>query len=169
MVSRRVPPALRHVRVPHAVMQETIMFLRAQGKLRKEGIVLWRGVVDSHTHATVRAVIAPPQTALSSEYTGHVSVPLEARAKITRELNALGEVLLVQVHSHPAEAFHSQTDDEHPVILHKGAISVVVPYFGDVSFDDFANVEVFRLLEWPNWRQLSSRERAALFLIEGGP
>lgn len=147
-------------------MQETIAFLRTQGASKKEGIVLWRGTVESHMVGRVTAAIVPEQTALSSAFTGHVTVPLEARSRITRQLDQLGEVLLAQVHSHPADAFHSDVDDQHSIVLHKGALSIVVPNFGAVAFEDLSETETYRLIRWPTWQRLSAPERQRLLVLE---
>jgi hypothetical protein len=40
------------------------------------------------------------------------------------------ERYLVRAHSHPCEAFHSNTDNRNPALTFIGALSVVVPYFG---------------------------------------
>lgn len=45
---------------------------------------------------------------------------------------ALGpdDLYAARIHSHPMDAFHSPTDDANPALIHDGAISIVVPYFG---------------------------------------
>ena len=35
-----------------------------------------------------------------------------------------------QVHSHPREAYHSDTDSAYPVATLDGSLSIVLPYFG---------------------------------------
>jgi hypothetical protein len=44
----------------------------------------------------------------------------------------------VQVHTHPAEAFHSPTDDEWPLVHTVGFLSLVIPNLarGPVGFKD---------------------------------
>ena len=39
------------------------------------------------------------------------------------------ERLAIQVHSHPTEAFHSDTDDAYPIVTTLGGLSLVVPDF----------------------------------------
>jgi hypothetical protein len=43
----------------------------------------------------------------------------------------------VQVHTHPAAAFHSDLDDEYPIVHSPGFLSLVVPNFaqGPVGFN----------------------------------
>lgn len=49
------------------------------------------------------------------------------------ELNATlfqtREVLVVQIHSHPGDAYHSETDDAYPIVTALGGISIVVADF----------------------------------------
>ena len=40
------------------------------------------------------------------------------------------ETYIARIHSHPAEAFHSETDDQNPALTNHGALSIVVPFFG---------------------------------------
>jgi hypothetical protein len=40
------------------------------------------------------------------------------------------ETYIARIHSHPAEAFHSETDDKNPALTNHGALSIVVPFFG---------------------------------------
>jgi hypothetical protein len=39
------------------------------------------------------------------------------------------ERLAIQVHSHPTEAYHSETDDTYPIVTTRGGLSLVVPDF----------------------------------------
>lgn len=43
-----------------------------------------------------------------------------------------------QIHTHPGRAFHSDTDDQFPVVSQPGFISIVIPNFamGRMSLDD---------------------------------
>jgi hypothetical protein len=50
-----------------------------------------------------------------------------------RELAAgleTGELYIARIHSHPGEAFHSETDNRNPALTFEGALSIVVPFFG---------------------------------------
>jgi hypothetical protein len=40
------------------------------------------------------------------------------------------ELYIARIHSHPGPAFHSQADDDNPVLTHEGALSIVAPWFG---------------------------------------
>lgn len=50
----------------------------------------------------------------------------------------------VQVHTHPFEAFHSETDDAFPLLFDVGFLSLVIPNFatGPLGFDDAYLAEI---------------------------
>lgn len=58
-----------------------------------------------------------------------VEVPLAGKLELAAALD-LEERYVARIHSHPGEAFHSDTDDENPVLTQQGALSIVVPFFG---------------------------------------
>lgn len=66
-----------------------------------------------------------------------------------------------QVHSHPAEAFHSATDDRWPIVSQAGFLSVVIPDFaaGEPSLD---KAWIGRLQADGTWRHLSSAAEAVV-------
>ena len=84
--------------------------------------------------------------------------------RINRELYSLGLKLIAQIHSHPTEAYHSETDDAFPIVTILGGISVVVPDFGSRGID-LSTWEVYRLNNGPIWEHLSSLEKNKLLTI----
>jgi len=73
------------------------------------------------------------------------------------------EQLAAQVHSHPTEAYHSETDDTYPIVTVRGGLSLVVPDFGRSGlrgkgvasyrlgisgWDELAQDEVQRLIQF---------------------
>jgi hypothetical protein len=105
-------------------------------------------------------LVIPDQLARRTSYA--VSVELTAQGQWDLAA-ALGpeETYLARIHSHPAEAFHSSTDDRNPVITFDGAISIVVPYFGLGLRHGLAACAVLRLTNgtWQNLPPGSERDR----------
>jgi hypothetical protein len=105
-------------------------------------------------------LVIPDQLARRTSY--GVSVELTAQGQWDLAA-ALGpeETYLARIHSHPAEAFHSSTDDRNPVITFDGAISIVVPYFGLGLRHGLAACAVLRLTNgaWQNLPPGSERDR----------
>lgn len=55
-----------------------------------------------------------------------------------------------QVHTHPAQAFHSATDDAFPLMFHAGFLSLVIPDFalGPIGFEGAYLTEIQSDGEW---------------------
>jgi len=76
-------------------------------------------------------------------------------------------VIPIQVHSHPCEAFHSETDDERAFVQHTNGISIVVPDFGHIDPDQFFNMAVvYSLVEGTVWRELLPSEISHRFHLQ---
>ena len=58
---------------------------------------------------------------------------MEVKGEELHKLNAwlytAEQVLAVQIHCHPGEAYHSETDNRFPIVTAVGGASVVVPDF----------------------------------------
>ena len=76
-------------------------------------------------------------------------------------LERTGMGIRVQVHTHPQAAFHSETDDEYPIIHRAGFLSLVFPNFGlgAVGFDGAYLTE--RQADG-TWRQINVQSRLRL-------
>ena len=150
---------LPHV-VPISAVEETENFLRQSGLRDCEGAVLWIAESGSESFR-VRRVIAPRQTA--SRW--HFDVPLEERIRIAMTLQEK-ELVLLQVHSHPEEAFHSPTDDRKAMIDRQWALSIVVPNFCSDGMRDLDKLAAYALRGPLDWVQLSTDQLQRLLVIQ---
>ena len=116
----------------------------------QESVVLWVGR-EQAGRSLVQRMIVPCQRASAI----HFDVSLKERLRIIRELAASDEQLLVQLHTHPGEAFHSLVDDRLALPRHTGAISIVVPYFAREWNGDLRHASVNRHLGAGMWGELS--------------
>ena len=87
------------------------------------------------------------------------------------ELERIGEwlyqqsySLVSQIHSHPAEAYHSEADDELAIITTFGGLSIVVPDYG-FSDQSFEHSAFYRLLPDTGWTALSPIQISSLIKI----
>jgi hypothetical protein len=121
-----------------------------------EGFVLWLGNVTDAI-AGVEVAFVPPQSSIHGEEGVGYLVTSETLFQLNRELHRSGLRLLAQVHSHPAEAYHSSTDDAYAVVTTEGGFSIVVPNF---AADKVLPREcaVYRLISGGRWKKLSHRE-----------
>ena len=158
MANGLMSDVLRYV-VPRAIIGESVRKLRSLSGGYRESVILWTGTHRAE-EAMVRRIVVPRQRASAL----HFDVPLRERLRLARELAGCGEKLLVQLHTHPAEAFHSDTDDRLALPRHTGAISIVVPDFAAEWEGDLSQLSVNRHLGEGVWEELS--QEAVTMLIE---
>ncbi len=110
--------------VPANVRRETERHFRECGKGSRECLTFW---TSSGTGERLRIarVIHPPHasTAVTTDLTGADVCALNM------DLIAHGDRVVVQLHTHPGRAFHSQRDDELALVQTNGFLSIVVPRF----------------------------------------
>ena len=138
--------------VPDAIVQHTDDRLREAGHHHAECFVLWSGIVDRQTFR-VRTVHVPEQTAYHLAEGLCVRVDGPELHRLNVWLYEHGEQLGVQVHSHPTDAYHSETDDTYPIVTTRGALSVVVPDFARAGVRG-PGVAVYRLTS-SAWDEIS--------------
>ena len=114
--------------VTSGIVDETETSLRLAGRKGLELFVLWSGVVHE-TEFIVRTAHVPRQISYQLASGLMVRVEGDALHQLNRWLYEHEEVLAVQVHAHPTEAFHSDTDDSYPIVTVQGGISMVAADF----------------------------------------
>lgn len=141
-----------HFEIPKDIVTATEDALQEAGAEGYELFVLWSGTIDART-LTIKSHFIPEQTSFKTEDGLLVKVEGEALHKLNAALFDRAEVLAVQVHAHPTDAYHSTTDDTYPIVTALGGLSIVAPYFaGDGIFT--SDSETYRLAPdgWINIR-----------------
>lgn len=110
------------------LVRETESSLKKAGREGYELFVLWSGLTDGSVFRVQDAHI-PHQTSYRLESGLCVRVEGEALHKLNNWLFESGQLLAVQIHAHPTDAYHSDTDDAFPVVTMLGGLSLVVPDF----------------------------------------
>ena len=159
MASRRDKDAFRYV-VSRSLLQESAVTLRSMSGGVRESVILWTGTAGDE-EALVRRIAVPRQSASAK----HFDVPLDERLKLAQRLLASGEKLLVQLHTHPRQAFHSLADDQLALPRHTGALSIVIPNFASRWSGDLCDTSVNRHLGGGVWEELSPEAVARLFEV----
>ncbi|APZ18602.1 Mov34/MPN/PAD-1 family protein [Burkholderia pseudomallei] len=119
---------LQRFLVPRDLADETDRLLREAGRSGVERFVLWSGTMAQATFQ-VRTLHMPRQTAFKGPEGLSVRIDGPELHRLNVWLYEHEERLAVQVHSHPTEAFHSDTDDRYPMVTTRGGLSLVVPDF----------------------------------------
>jgi len=119
---------VRAFHIPAHLIEASEKPLREAGRAGYERFVLWSGTINNDAFQ-VRSIHVPSQTAYKLESGLCVRVGGDELHRLNRWLFEQGEVLGVQVHTHPTEAYHSDTDDTYPIVTQVGTLSIVVPDF----------------------------------------
>lgn len=114
------------IHIQHHQITTTIRHLQEAGRQRSECVVLWCGD-RTDSEISVRDVYVPEQISAEDFF----RIPPLSMQRLMTKLRKNNWMIAAQVHSHPMEAFHSPADDRWAIVRHKGAISIVVPYFAE--------------------------------------
>jgi hypothetical protein len=150
-------------RVPPHVLEESRLLLAEPGLEGLEAAVLWIGRKASEGLVEISGVHMPEQLAIRTEFGVAVTVVEHALSALIAALPP-GMFVPVRLHTHPAEAYHSSTDDDNMLLSHRGAISIVVPDFAREPIE-LACCSVNELDHHHHWRELDRREIEARFIV----
>lgn len=110
------------------VVTRTEEALQRAGHDGYELFVLWSGLIVDDRFIVVTPHV-PKQTSYRLESGLCVRVEGPELHKLNVWLFDADEMLGVQVHAHPTDAFHSDTDDAYPIVATLGGLSIVAPDF----------------------------------------
>lgn len=157
-VSSRLSEVTRYV-IPASVVEPTLSELRTVGEDHNEAFVVWGGTVsEGGKQLTFTSAVWPDQTASRSPEGLLVVVEGDALFALNKHLYQRGELLAGQVHTHPASAYHSSTDDDFPLVTLVGGLSVVIPDFARAGLQDLDRWAFYRLEALGVWRELDPAE-----------
>lgn len=155
----------RQLRIGASILRDAEQFLTDRGADGLEGTGLVAFSTDSDGWRG-EMFVAPDQRGQRAELGCWVEVTEQGKRELVVRLPA-GCRYLARVHSHPAEAFHSQTDDANPALSHEGAISIVVPYFGLGLRRGLSACAVYRLMAG-QWRSLAAGPARGKWVVSDG-
>lgn len=137
------------------LVAETIEILRHGGARNCETVVLWLG------SSTGVGEVYRPEQVVDVDF---FRLPEQSVRALMRHLRATRQRVLAQVHSHPAEAFHSKADDDWAIVRHEGALSVVVPHFAaHTDYQTFlSDAAMYRLNFADKWERVHGPEYLAI-------
>lgn len=133
--------------LPHPVLEQTLDLLRASARNRCERVALW--LAPAVGPSTVSEVYEPHQeTARDFFY-----LPPESLCALMARLKAGRLKVAAQIHTHPKEAFHSETDARWAIVRHVGALSLVLPLFAVTTTPAtfLKKVKIYELSEADEW------------------
>jgi len=157
---------IKEVRLTNEVLNVTKQRLNEAGKRKDESFVLWAGKFKTDFIFYVDTVIYPEQNAFRTSSGIGVYVSGDELFKINKWLYDNKQVLISQVHSHPTNAYHSDTDNNFPLVTEIGQFSIVVPYFARVSIA-LPNCAVYRLNSSNRWIEVNKSQISIIFKVVG--
>ena len=134
---------VRRFRIEASAIRETEEAIRAAGEDGYESFVLWSGTREYETF-TVAQVHVPEQTSYKVDAGLCVRVEAPELHRLNVWLYEAQQVIGVQVHSHPHDAYHSETDDTYPIATLEGSLSIVLPFFGRGGWES-CGIAAYRL------------------------
>lgn len=149
--------------VPRQTVDESLQFFKKQGERGHEGVALWPAKLVKEI-CQIGPAIIPQQITGPRMY----QIPADESFRIIKSTAKQNLVIPIQIHSHPASAYHSEADDEYAFLQHLNAISIVVPRFGHFDPDEFLEHAVFYRLCGPeHWELMEVSEIKRCFTFEG--
>ncbi|HMJ69743.1 MAG TPA: hypothetical protein VK508_12655 [Cyclobacteriaceae bacterium] len=149
---------------PKNVLDKAYTFLQEAGKERFEAVALFAGILDDG-NAYIKEAILPLQKSYKLSSGLMYSVEGEELHRINVWLYQNKLKLLAQIHSHPQEAYHSETDDAYPIMSTEGGLSIVVPNFARSKMDHSAWA-YYRLQPRMEWVELTLPDVRNLIELE---
>jgi hypothetical protein len=152
--------SIKKIAMPVRYISEAYAHLREKGKQRLEGLSLFAGTMEGDRFCVTENII-PDYTSLALGDGLLYCVDEEELHRINVYLFSRNLRMIDQMHSHPARAYHSETDDAFPIISTVGGVSIVVPDFAvhDPEIDSWA---VYRLYAENQWKELNRNQKLEL-------
>lgn len=145
--------------IPLELVDQTLEPLQKAGKEGYEAFVLWGGRPDGDARFEFVSAYLPAQTTTRGDEGLLVVVEGEALFRVNRTFYEHGLILGGQVHSHPTDAYHSDTDDSYPLMTLIGGLSGVVPDFGDGGRERVNGWAWYRLVGPGQWAPVGAETR----------
>ena len=108
---------INKVEIPFSKIEEVYSHLRYAGTKRIEGVALLSGKREGEIFKVLNTII-PKQEAYNHEGGLLYTVDADELHRINVWLYRNAQQLVCQIHSHPSEAYHSDTDDAYPSYRH---------------------------------------------------
>lgn len=124
-------------------MRATEKAIQLAGRDGYELFVVWSGTRDGEAFIVMEVHI-PAQMSYKTDAGLCVRVDGEELHRLNVWLYKAQQFVGVQVHSHPADAYHSETDDTYPIATLEGSLSIVLPFFGRDGWGS-SDIAMYRL------------------------
>ena len=156
---------VRKFRIQCDGVRKTLDAIQSAGQEGYELFVVWSGTSDGVVF-DVAEVHVPEQTSYRLESGLCVRVDGSELHRLNVWLYEARQVVGVQVHSHPTDAYHSETDDAYPVATLEGSLSIVLPFFGRDGWES-DGIAAYRLIRG-GWLEVTRPLSSLVEVVENG-
>src|SRR5713226_7100139 len=129
--------------ISRKVIEQT---LAAFKRGRHEVFVIWTGQLNIvHPSCRIqRCVIPTQQPGFAPQGGAYVHITGAELSRIQYQNYDLGERSVIQLHTHPSgDVRMSELDRQWEVVNHVGALSIIVPSYGDRRLEGFPGANVY--------------------------
>lgn len=141
---RRRPARIRRLEIPaHVIAASRIETRRFPDD---ETMFLWTGTCAGD-RCTVRTLVTPEVQ--RSE--GRVRISREEMKVAGRQMRARGEILIVQVHTHPDRVRFSGVDEDEAADQGAGALAMVVHFYGQTEWTPTVDAVIYERDQGGRW------------------
>lgn len=145
---RRRPARVLRLEVPAAIVEAS----RAETRHfpNDETMFLWTGTCRGD-RCVVRTLVTPEV----SRSEGRVKISREAMKRAGRAMRSRGELLLLQIHTHPDRVAFSWIDEREAADQGAGALAMVVHFYGSTDWSPTADTVIYErdaVGSWAPWR-----------------
>jgi len=149
--------------VSSLVLEATERSLRRWGKHSLESLVLWGGRRTQNEDYCVMTCYFPKQ----HHFSVYVEVEEWAMREVLSQLYLRKQMLVAQVHTHPAGITYPSEIDRSRVPIHRdGFIHIIVPNYGLLPLENLLHCSVYEYAIGGRWQVLSADEIKERFIID---
>ncbi len=144
--------------ISHQILKETEKAFHGG---THEVFAIWTAAIvtdsaDFNTMAKISRCIIPAQTPGVTPQGVYVHIEGRELQRIQLDNHAKQERSIVQLHTHPGcDVNMSTLDRQWEVVRHIGALSIIVPYYGQKNLASFPGVNVYEResADWRLWQR----------------
>lgn len=155
---------IKYWNIPNHILVETAY---AFSRGRHEVFVIWTSTLHFNgSTCEITRCIVPKQRAEVTLSGAYVHIEGAELSRIQFDNFDSKERSVIQLHTHPSSNVNmSSLDKEWEVVKHVGALSIIVPSYGDRGLQGFPGVNVYER-EQSGWRLWSEEEKTNRLRVE---
>ena len=159
-----LPSRIQRLLVAQPLLNASREYLEPYRLGKLEGCLLWYGYVLDEGNCIVTTCVRPPQTNRPRSY----SISAEGMRTVRHAVRPFGLLLLVQIHTHPVEAFFSEWDEQNALNKAPGALNMILPDYGSAPWIDTNRFCVVENDGAENWRPWEADDWKRLEILPAG-